>query len=42
MEEEILREKDLETDPNTLEHYIHNWFVAIKNRSTYMRQTQGS
>ena len=35
IEEEIIREKDLETDPNSLEHYIHNWFVAVKNRSTH-------
>lgn len=35
IEEEVIQEKDRENDPNSLDHYIHNWFVAIKNRATY-------
>jgi hypothetical protein len=35
LEEDIIREKDAETDPTTIEHYTHNWFVAIKNHAAY-------
>lgn len=44
-EEELLREKQLESNPNTIDHYIHNWYNAIKNYSTkhhYEKQYKNS
>ena len=38
-QEEIMRELEeqgkRELDPTTLEHYVHNWFNAIKNKASY-------
>ena len=33
-EEELLREKEKESDTSTMDHYIHNWYNAIKNYSS--------
>jgi hypothetical protein len=35
IEEELLSERENEQDPTTIDSYIHNWYVAIKNRATY-------
>ena len=33
--EELDEELEREMDSTTVEHYVHNWYVAIKNYSTY-------
>lgn len=33
-EDELLQEQQREKDPNTIDHYIHNWYVAVRNRAT--------
>lgn len=32
---EIELQGEMEQDPTTLDHYVHNWFNAIKNKSSY-------
>ena len=32
---ELDKEQKQELDPTSLEHYVHNWFLTIKNKSEY-------
>lgn len=36
VEEEMMKEQDARNDPSSLDHYIHNWFVAIRNRTAFL------
>jgi hypothetical protein len=35
IEQEIIDEKDHQTDPETIDYYIHNWVMAVKNQAAY-------